>query len=201
MTERASQVKYSRGKAMADFALSRLQHLPVTVACLGLLYCKTDGLVGQDGKKGLNLIDLSLLPLTPILGDGTAPLQPQEVSDASDRLAFLALTDPSRRPVQQSALAAAPYGTPSKRAATGLSPPPPTPPSSRNAATAAESAPHIDDQYAPPKNGVISPHFRRYDAVGPETMTMTSLLERFARYQGENRSGRSISGTTTWSSF
>jgi hypothetical protein len=89
---------------MADYALSRMTRLPVTVACLGLLYCKTDGIVGQDERKGLNLIDLSLLPLTPILGDGTAPLQPQEVSDASDRLVYLALTDPLKRPIQTSSI-------------------------------------------------------------------------------------------------
>lgn len=90
--ERASQVRYSRGKAMCDFALSRLPSIPVTIASLGLLYSRTDGMVGQDGRKGINLIDLALLPLTPILGNGTAPLQPQEVMDASDRLVFLALT-------------------------------------------------------------------------------------------------------------
>ena len=110
-----------------------MERIPVTIAVLGLLYCKTDVTVGQDLKKGLNLIDLSLLPLTPILGSGSvscclcilytficlvghvyvnasnrtlttiiislftyvrvyvlqALLQPQEVSDASDRLAFL----------------------------------------------------------------------------------------------------------------
>ena len=81
---------------MLDYALSRMDSLPVTIATLGLLYCKTDGLVGQAGS-GLNLIDLSLLPLTPILGSGMAPLQPQEVSDAAERLAFLALTDPQLR--------------------------------------------------------------------------------------------------------
>ena len=87
---------------MADYALSHLQTLPVTILCLGLLYCKTDGMVGQDEKKGLNLIDLALLPLTPIMGNGSAPLQPLEVNDASDRLAFLALTDPKLRPIQKS---------------------------------------------------------------------------------------------------
>ena len=28
---------------MADSALARLENLPVTIASLGLLYCKTDG--------------------------------------------------------------------------------------------------------------------------------------------------------------
>eukprot|EP01034_Spumella_vulgaris_P034970 gene34970-43122_t len=99
--ERAGQVPYSKAKAMTDFALSRLDNLPVSIACLGLLYNRKDGMVGQDSSKsGLNLIDLSLLPLTPIMGDGSAPLQPQEVHDAAERLAFLALTDPACRPMQ-----------------------------------------------------------------------------------------------------
>jgi hypothetical protein len=80
---------------MADSALARMENLPVTIASLGLLYCKTDGnciectvtrsehgkinrltcfdaitfylgVVGQDGH-GLNLIDISMLPLTPIM--------------------------------------------------------------------------------------------------------------------------------------
>jgi hypothetical protein len=51
---------------MADSALSRLEDLPVTVASLGLLYCKYDGIVGQAGQ-GLNLIDIAMLPLTPIM--------------------------------------------------------------------------------------------------------------------------------------
>ena len=63
------QVPYSRAKAMADFALAHMHGLPVSIACLGLLYCKTDGLIGQtrDKEASLNLIDLSLLPLTPIM--------------------------------------------------------------------------------------------------------------------------------------
>jgi len=35
---------------------------------------QNDGVVGQDGQ-GLNLIDIAMLPLTPIVGNGTAPLQ------------------------------------------------------------------------------------------------------------------------------
>ena len=58
---------------MLDYALSRMDSLHVAIAALGLLYCKTDGLVGP-ARSGLNLIDLSLLPLTPILGSRTAPL-------------------------------------------------------------------------------------------------------------------------------
>jgi len=100
-TERAGQVPYSRFKAMADFALSKYTDMPVTIASLGLLYCKTDGIVGQTRKSGkINLIDLSLLPLTPILGDGSAPPQPQEINDAAVRIAYLALCDVSSRPVQ-----------------------------------------------------------------------------------------------------
>ena len=64
--ERAGQVPYSRGKAMADFCMSNLQSLPVTIALLGLLYSKEDGLVGQAGSN-LNLVDLCKLPVTPIM--------------------------------------------------------------------------------------------------------------------------------------
>ena len=41
----------------------------MSIACLGLLYNKEDGLVGQvrSNEASLNLIDLSLLPLTPIM--------------------------------------------------------------------------------------------------------------------------------------
>lgn len=104
VTERAGQVPYSRGKAMADFALSRIKTMPVTIACLGLLYCKVARGAGQDHGAGkLNLTDLSLLPLTPVLGSGAAPLQPLEVSDAARRLLHLAVTDPASRPRQRSA--------------------------------------------------------------------------------------------------
>ena len=34
------QVPYSQGKAMADFYLSQIAQMPVTIACVGLLYCK-----------------------------------------------------------------------------------------------------------------------------------------------------------------
>jgi len=109
--ERSGQVPYAKHKAMADYALARRLTIPVTIASLGILYCKDDITVGQDRlgpdintarEKGvkLNLIDLSLLPLTPILGSGKAPLQPMEVSDASRRFAVLACSDPSTRPKQ-----------------------------------------------------------------------------------------------------
>lgn len=101
-SERAGQVPYSRGKAMADFHLSRLKKMPVTIAVMGLLYCKTSRSVGQDHRdRSLNLIDLSVLPFTPIMGSGRAPLQPQEVSDAALRLAYLALTNPQDRPLHE----------------------------------------------------------------------------------------------------
>lgn len=62
------QVPYSRGKAMLDFSLSHMQDLNVSIAVLGLLYSRRDGLIGQKRSDAtLNLIDLSLLPLTPIM--------------------------------------------------------------------------------------------------------------------------------------
>ena len=39
--------------------LARLERLPVSVFTLGLLYCKTQGVVGQRGDK-LNMVDLTL---------------------------------------------------------------------------------------------------------------------------------------------
>jgi hypothetical protein len=142
LAERSGQVPYSRGKAMADFALSRLPDLSVTIATLGLIYCKGNGLVGQAGS-GLNLIDLSLLPLTPIMGSGSAPLQPLESEDAADRLAYLALSNPDNRPYQT-----------------------------------INNNPHMM---------LKSPKLRRYDAVGPETMSILEMLSRFARYNGNHR--------------
>jgi len=60
---------------MTDFALANIDGLPVSVACLGLLYQKSDGMIGQQrgGKASLNLIDLSLLPLTPIMVNTRPP--------------------------------------------------------------------------------------------------------------------------------
>ena len=46
------------------------------------------------------MVDLTLLPVTPIMGNGRAPLQPLEVGDAASRIAYVALTEPTRRPVQ-----------------------------------------------------------------------------------------------------
>jgi hypothetical protein len=104
-SERAGQVPYSKHKSMFDYALSReMGDTNVTTAVLGLLYSKDGHTIGQQrddtsprasrsGSPRLNLIDLSLLPWTPILGSGSAPLQPQEVMDAATRLAFLGVTD------------------------------------------------------------------------------------------------------------
>jgi len=97
--ERGGQVPYSQWKGMADFSLARLEKLPVSIFTLGLLYCKNQRILGQRGDN-LNLADLTMLPLTPIMGDGSAPMQPLEVLDAAERVSFLALTDPSKRPMQ-----------------------------------------------------------------------------------------------------
>lgn len=77
--------------------------LPVSILAIGMLYSKDDLVVGQRGAV-LNMIDLTLLPLTPIMGDGQAPLQPLEVDDAADRLAWLALCEPAARPMQRHAV-------------------------------------------------------------------------------------------------
>jgi nucleoside-diphosphate-sugar epimerase len=145
--ERFGQVPYSRAKAMADYAFARAKSLPVSIACLGLLYSKDDGLIGQQRKNEslVNLIDLALLPLTPIMGDGMAPLQPQEVLDAAVRLAYLALTNPKDRPRQF-----------------------------RDPKT---------DRFAR-SICAFSEGFRYYDAVGPQTISIQGMLEKFAKAQG-----------------
>jgi len=99
--ERAGQVPYSRWKAMADYALARIDRLPTSVFTLGLLYSKEQGMVSQRGDN-INMVDLALLPITPIMGNGRAPLQPLEVEDAASRIAYVSLTEPTRRPVQVS---------------------------------------------------------------------------------------------------
>lgn len=83
---------------MTDFSLARLEKLPVTILIMGLMYCKNQRIVGQRGDT-VNLVDLASLPLTPIMGDGSAPIQPLEVLDAAERIAFLALSQPSDRPM------------------------------------------------------------------------------------------------------
>jgi len=146
--ERAGQVPYSRWKAMCDYALSRLGGLPVSVFVVGMLYCKEQGVVGQRGDN-LNMVDLTLLPFTPIMGNGKAPLQPLEVCDAAQRIAFMALTEPTERPVQ------------------------PLDPS------------WSKDAWARPKTSASRAYtLRTYDAVGPETMSLLELMQRFARVNG-----------------
>ncbi|KAG8456903.1 hypothetical protein KFE25_004414 [Diacronema lutheri] len=85
-----------------------MEKLPVTVLSIGLLYSRKDLDVGQRGAV-LNMADLSLLPLTPVMGNGMAPLQPLEVDDAAHRLAFLALTEPAARPMQRHAFGNEPW--------------------------------------------------------------------------------------------
>jgi hypothetical protein len=43
-------------------------------------------------RKLVFLFNLRRYTLTPIMGNGRAPLQPLEVGDAAQRIAFLALT-------------------------------------------------------------------------------------------------------------
>lgn len=149
--ERAGQVPYSRWKAMADFSLARLEKLPVTVCALGMLYDKDQGIVGQRGDL-LNMIDLTLLPLTPIMGDGSAPLQPLEVSDAANRLAFLALTEVGELPVQSLG---------------GDGNDPIWTRESWSRILAENETRHFT--------------LRMYDAVGPDTMSMLDLNKKFAQ--------------------
>ena len=79
-------------------------------------------------------------------GNGKAPLQPQEITDAAVRLAFLAFSDPQTRPKS------------SKQEENGKR---------------KESS-----------NYQRSFTYRHYDAVGPETMTILGLLEKFAYFRG-----------------
>ena len=74
---------------MADFHISNLK-ISTTILCLSLLYCRW-GAVGQEtSNEKLNLMDLALLPLTPILGNGMAPIQPIEVNDVALRIVAIA---------------------------------------------------------------------------------------------------------------
>lgn len=143
--ERAGQVPYSRWKAMCDFSLKSMHELPVTVVTLGLLYCKTDKVMGQ---ALLNVMDLALLPYSPVIGNGTAPLQPLELNDAAERLAFLALTEPKDRPIQCPSACALP--------------------SVRKHKISEGRREQI----------------RIYDAVGPEKLTLTELMRKFAEHNG-----------------
>lgn len=69
-------------------------------------------------------------------------MQPQEITDAAERLAFLAFTDPASRPIQK------------------------------------------ESNGRRKESKLRSFTFRHYDAVGPETMTILQLLEKFAYYRG-----------------
>ena len=70
-------------------------------------------------------------------GNGSAPLQPQEIMDAAQRIAYLAFADPSTRPIGRRL-----------------------------------------------KSFVSAPTTRFYDAVGPDTVSMLQMLEKFAKYNG-----------------
>lgn len=169
--ERAGQVPYSRWKAMADFSLARLEKLPVTVCALGMLYDKDQGVVGQRGDL-LNMIDLTLLPLTPIMGDGSAPLQPLEVADAASRLAFLGLTEVADLPASN--LPCQEEGAWNRESWSGT-----------DSIWSRESWARIMTQ-----NEKRQYTLRMYDAVGPETMSMLELNKKFA--QLNNRKLRAV---------
>lgn len=191
--ERAGQVPYSRWKAMADYSLARLERLPVSVMTLGLLYCKNSGVVGQKGDT-LNMVDLALLPITPIMGNGRAPLQPLEVDDAAARIAYLALTEPTARPVQATSFAtvaskrtsadhrrdAAPFAAAANDVQT------------KGATFSSPSVPGWYEKKCEQRHDWARPKiepgrqytWRAYDAVGPETMTLLELMKTFAMLNG-----------------
>jgi len=124
-----------------------------TIVRLGLLYCRESASLGQDGDK-LNLVDLAKLPLTPILGNGLAPLQPMDRRDAADRLAFLATIDAKDRPLDMHGHL-----------------------NTNGHSSAKTSTPDHEVE-------AIKSKIRIYDAVGPEILTMKELLEVMARFQG-----------------
>lgn len=195
---------------MTDYSLARLEKLPVSITSLGLLYSSKSGAVGQRGDL-LNMTDLTLLPLTPIMGNGTAPLQPLEVADAANRIAFLCLTEFSSRATQRYDLRRMPSGgwgsssssnnntttvrvgsinntagdvaanSSSSNSSNSIS-------SSSSSSTATYDA---DDGMNKMWNKNSwkqlvtnnQRHYtlRMYDAVGPEIMTMLELNEKFAK--------------------
>jgi hypothetical protein len=131
------------------------------------------------------MVDLALLPITPIMGNGRAPLQPLEVNDAAERIAFLALTEPTARPVQCSAKTSAMnfVGTSLHRARSSQSSSSSEPRNSQPTGTTADWYDKRCEQrhdWARPK---INPGrqytWRMYDAVGPETMVRCFLLVFF----------------------
>ena len=83
-------------------------------------------------------------------------MQPQEVTDVAHRLAYLALTDPHLRPIQSIN-------------------------SSSSIATTYMQQKHINNSSSTLS---IPNTFRYYDAVGPETISMVHMLQKFAEYQG-----------------
>ena len=186
-TERAGQVPYSKHKSMGDYALSTaMGELNISIATLGLLYCKEGGSIGQsrgEGSGGLsatdatrkkgaglsekdgeqiasglsrdssiNLTDLSLLPLTPIMGNGKAPVQPQEVQDAARRLCLLAYCCPASRPDPLHSFSA-------------------------------EKLEKAKEKSVTIRSAISNQNLRIYDAVGPEEITMADMLEKFAVFQ------------------
>lgn len=175
-SERSGQILYSRWNMMIDYALGELT-LPVSIVKLGMLYSKSAGVIGQEGGA-LNIVDLVRLPLTPVMGDGTAPLQPQEVSDAAHRLAWLALSDSATRPIDINMMCKSKF-TVSNSAKQG-----------EGGLINVDQPPkiyHVQGDSAPPSadHGVCHhrPCLRVYDAVGPEIFTFLQLLRKFASYQ------------------
>ena len=188
--ERAGQVPYSRWKSMTDYSLARLTKLPVSITSLGLLYSSKSGAVGQRGDL-LNMTDLTLLPLTPIMGNGTAPLQPLEVTDAANRIAFLCMTEFSSRPTQRHDLIR-PNATTIRVGNVN----PELMNRSVNVSGLAESLGDTGEDDSMGKmwgreswkrlvaNNQRHYTLRMYDAVGPETMSMLELNEKFAKING-----------------
>ncbi len=145
---------------MADFHISNL-NIPTTILCLSLLYCKHKSAVGQEIRNDkLNLMDLALLPLTPILGNGKAPIQPIEVNDVAKRILAIAGTTYSLTHSLTQALTHSLYvvTSPSKRLKTVIS-----------------SSTRLDIMQKNNNNCVI------YDCVGPNIQSFEDLLYKFAR--------------------
>jgi hypothetical protein len=146
---------------MADACLSGKETLPVSIARLGLLVCREGASVGQDSSDQLNLADLATLPLTPILGNGRASLQPQERTDAARRLAYLALMDHELRPSDASS-------PESSRSGLG------------NELVYTQELVRQERQKQKPRRKDL----RIYDAVGPDALSMKELLDVLAKGRG-----------------
>jgi hypothetical protein len=206
--ERGGQVPYSRAKAMIDYSLRLLanEHMAVSVACLGLLYSKADGNIGQEHSisGGINLIDLTLLPLTPIMvnyvakirrasaihllfyqGDGSAPLQPLEVEDAAQRIAYLALSEPADRPQQN-----APHCKISSKSKLVKEEERQQIMELSGDAGQPSSSYRFYDAVGTLTNylGVcIHNYFKSVSIIGPETMSILEMLNNFAKFHGNRR--------------